>query len=210
MPRQGDPEPHLFEIFEITKILHLISRSIDFRLPYKEPGTRVVADRSILDKEGSVSLQKAKLYKKDKTGSYWMWGRMSRGWGGQDWRWPRCQNRNQPPRTTGNQNLRRASCNIFVEKIFFRGPAGCFCDIWSLVQFKWFLIPLSTYTANCFQLLLCPNIMPHRIPSIILKVLLQRAKIQLDWDSRAWGSSPLFKRNWLSLQQEAIGCHSYV
>ena len=70
MPRQGDPEPHLFEIFEITKILHLISRSIDFRLPYKEPGTRVVADRSILDKEGSVSLQKAKLYKKDKTGSY--------------------------------------------------------------------------------------------------------------------------------------------
>ena len=70
MPRQGDPEPHLFEIFEITKILHLISRSIDVRLPYKEPGTRVVADRSILDKEGSVSLQKAKLYKKDKTGSY--------------------------------------------------------------------------------------------------------------------------------------------
>ena len=63
MPRQGDPEPHLFEIFEITKILHLISRSIDFRLS-QEPGTRVVVDRSILDKEGSVSLQKAKLYKK--------------------------------------------------------------------------------------------------------------------------------------------------
>ena len=133
MPRQGDPEPNLVEIFEITKILHFISWSIDFRLS-QEPGTRVVVDRSILDKEGSVSLQKTKLYKKDKTGSYWMWGRMSRGWGGQDWRWPRCQNRNQPPRTTGNQNLRRASCNIFVEKIFFRGPVFLWHLKFSAVQ----------------------------------------------------------------------------